>query len=466
MRRVVALGLLLGAVASGWSCIDTCTPGRTEACACTDGRTGAQVCRSNGAFDPCICTGSTGLDGGEADAGADCSRNFNAPYFQTISAPGVASVALGQPVKLTVLASDPEQDLLTTSWSTFLADGGAADASVSGFAGRGQIQFPEPGNYEVEVAVSDGCHTARKRWPIAVLPAVKIPFVIDDFACCDAEGRGFAINELRAEVVRLSPDAGIETLALPRLPKSVTLDSNRSRLVVGEDGYVSFIRLADFTAEYEWPVEVRVEAAIANDTEAWLFGRFGFSSSDVGIRLAIDGGTVIAENRNSAPAVKRGFFSADERWFVIDDGAFLRTRAVASGLSFVSAGDFEQGCGALWETGRRARFFSGCGAVYEVRADGGLANAGMLPAITRLDALGESPTGDVSVTWREQSSGTQVLRTVNGSTLSAKSEFPIGLSTSDLERSLKPGFLMPQANGHVHVFTPDTDNAATWWQEF
>jgi hypothetical protein len=462
MRRVVALGALFGAVIAGWSCIDTCTPGRTEACACTDGRVGAQVCRSNGAFDPCICTGGV-VDAG-SDAGNACLSNLNPPSFSDLGASRVASVAPGQPLKLTINVQDFDRDPLEVSVAVLQDDAGVPDASVNLLASRAEIELPGVGDYEVEVAVSDGCHVTRRRWPVTVVPARRLPFIISDFACCDAEGRGFGISQLRAEVVRLSPDGGQDTMTLQRLPTSLTFDSKRERLVVGQDGYVSFIRLSTFTREDEWQVDTSVSAVIADDTTAWVFGRQGTNGDEIALRVRIDGGTVLAQNTLNAPSVKRGFFSADAGWFVIHDGSWIRTRPVS--ISFPVSGGYEQACEQIWETGRRTRFFSGCGQSYEVRADGGLAYGGMLPSVTRLDALGESSTGDLSLTWFQQVPPMQLLRTVNGVTLSAKSEFPIGLTASNLVDQLKPKFLMPQADGHVHVLTPDAENDATWWQEF
>jgi hypothetical protein len=236
--------------------------------------------------------------------------------------------------------------------------------------------------------------------------------------------------------------------------------------VVAQDGYVSFIRLENFTREDEWPVDFTVAAVIADDTTAWVFGRRGFGN-DLGLRVAIDGGTVLAQNLINAPDVKRGFLSADAGRFVTFEDSWLRSRPVSSGLTSTGFDTSVQACEGLWATGGRTRFFSGCGQTYAVGADGGLSYGGMLPSINRLDALAESATGDVSFTWlQQQTQPLQLLRTVNGTTLSAKSEFPIGLSGSDLVTRLKPKFLMPQANGRVHVLTPDAENDATWWQEF
>lgn len=256
-------------------------------------------------------------------------------------------------------------------------------------------------------------------------------------------------------------------MTLQRLPTSLAFDSNRQRLVVGQDGYVSFIRLSSFTREDEWQVDTSVSAVIADDATAWVFGRQGTNGNQIALRVRIDGGTVLAQNSLNAPDVKRGFFSADGGWFVIHESSWIRTRPVSSGVTNVGSGGYEQACELIWETGRRTRFFSGCGQSYEVRADGGLAYGGMLQSITRLDALAESTTGDISLTWAQQGNPPlQLLRTVNALTLSPKSEFPIGLAASNLVDQLKPKFLMPQADGHVHVLTPDAENDATWWQEF
>jgi hypothetical protein len=55
----------------------TCVPGASQACACTSGASGAQLCNQNREFDPCVCLGKDGADGGAVDDG---SSDVGAPH--------------------------------------------------------------------------------------------------------------------------------------------------------------------------------------------------------------------------------------------------------------------------------------------------------------------------------------------------------------------------------------------------
>src|SRR6185369_12026360 len=61
MRLVLCL--LLVACEAGTPMTDGgaphCVPGASAPCACSDGKTGAQVCKSDGTFEVCVCTSSS-----------------------------------------------------------------------------------------------------------------------------------------------------------------------------------------------------------------------------------------------------------------------------------------------------------------------------------------------------------------------------------------------------------------------
>ena len=301
---VVALVVVCGVSAS---CVNTCIPGKTEACACTDGRVGAQICRGNGTFEPCSCTLSqdAGRDGGDA-----CDRNLNAPSIDSLFIPGLTlRLASGQKIGLAAQVRDFDQGPLTSTWSVHAEDAGR-DMPVPNTiitpigSDTVQVTVAEPGRWVIELNVSDGCREASHVWPIEVLPAKKLPFAVTDVACCDATGRAFAIGALSANVMRLDMDGGVDaTQALPRLPRRLSVEG--SRLVVAQDAYVSFFRLEDFTLEAEWPVSFAVRAAIPVGDAAWVYG-----GSSQGLHLSIDAGTVLAQS-TSAERVDRGFVSSD-----------------------------------------------------------------------------------------------------------------------------------------------------------
>ncbi len=454
-----AVAILCGASAS---CVETCVPGETEPCACTDGRGGAQICRANGTFEPCVC--SSKPDGG-ADGGLECMNNRSPPQIGVnLIQPRVSwRIASGQRIELRVQVQDFDNDPLTRSWSVHAEDAGPGsdgpDASITVVAIETvQISVAETGRWVIELVASDGCHESSRTWPIDVLPAKKLPFAVSDVVCCDATGRAFAIAPLTAKVMRLDMDGGVDaTQTLPRIPKSLSLDAERTRLVVAQDAYVSFFHLEDFSREVEWPVGFSVNAAIASGDSVWLYGAFSRA-----LQLSIDAGTVVGMS-SSAEDVRRGFMSADGGWLVFTSGSQAATLPVRNALVQRSGG--VSSCGQLWSTQDRSRFFSACGEAFELQRDGGLGYSGTLRAQTQFEALSETTTGSVAASYVASQDEAR-LRFMNGSSLTVQADFVVGLQSSDLREVLPPGFLIPSSGGGVHALTPDSTNDVTWWQEY
>ncbi|MDP2269628.1 MAG: hypothetical protein Q8N23_10320 [Archangium sp.] len=460
MRQLGVVVVLVVVCGVSASCVNTCIPGKTEACACTDGRVGAQICRGNGTFEPCSCTASqdAGRDGGDA-----CAQNLNAPSINSRFIPGLTwRLAPGQKIGLAAQVQDFDRDPLTSAWSVHAEDAGrdhpVPNTIISPIGPQTvQITVSEPGRWVIELSVSDGCRETSHVWPIEVLPAKKLPFAVTDVVCCDASGRAFAIGALSANVMRLDMDGGVDaTQALPRLPRRLSIEG--SRLVVAQDAYVSFFRLDDFTLEAEWPVSFAVRAAIPVGDTAWVYG-----GSSQGLHLSIDAGTVLAQS--TAERVDLGFVSADGGWLVVSASDTVEVLPSRAGLLRPFGGTQPRACNNLWATRDHSRFFTGCGDAWEISRDGGLSYAGTLREQTTLKAVTELDDSSVAVSY--VSSVTEArLRIVNGSSLAVRSDFQVGLQSSDLDEVLAPQFLLPASASGVHALTPDPINDVTWWQEF
>ena len=143
----------------------------------------------------------------------------------------------------------------------------------------------------------------------------------------------------------------------------------------------------------------------------------------------------------------------------------VETLPVRVGLIRPFGGMQPPACRNVWATRDHSRFFTGCGDAWEVSRDGGLSYAGTLRQQTTLKALTELDDSSVAASYVASSTEAR-LRIVNGSSLAVRSDFQVGLQSSDLDEVLVPQFLLPASSGGVHALTPDPINDVTWWQEF
>jgi len=124
--------LLLPIVVVGCSddtSVSTCVPGTSAACACPDGTTGAQVCTSDGTFEPCSC--GAGMDAGprapDAGEGTDAGEPGDAGA-EDAGSDGDAGVEVdGGPASA---CYDPGASLLLRGSTVEVDQGVCTDADV------------------------------------------------------------------------------------------------------------------------------------------------------------------------------------------------------------------------------------------------------------------------------------------------------------------------------------------------
>jgi len=270
-----------------FACGERCVNGETKACVCTDGRQGAQLCRSDGVFDPCICSGPlVGTGGGTVAFGGgfgSSTGGFGGGGFPTggfgggdassgipsLVTPAAAHIVVGDPLVLAV-AHDAGQLPVTWRWSVRSPDGGVG---MLDDATRAQPLFnaTAPGDYLVEVSATSDAGSTSTSFPVRASTARIFPWQITSLAM-NATGDRLAIGRLPRTVDVHDIFTGtIVSVPVTRTPLALAFTPDGTRLVVGQDAQLQVILLNTTPAQIiaTWPLGGVVSLVTASDTIAY-----------------------------------------------------------------------------------------------------------------------------------------------------------------------------------------------------
>lgn len=486
MNRVGWLVAAVGVVLT-FACGERCVNGETKACVCTDGRQGAQLCRSDGVFDPCICSGplvgSGGGGGAVAFGGGFGTGGFGTGGFggggfgdpsglPNLVTPAAAHIIVGDPLVLSVV-HDAGQLPVTWRWSVRAPDGGVG---MLDDATRAQPLFRAnaPGDYLMEVSATSDAGSSSTSFPVRASTARILPWEIVSLAM-NATGDRLAIGRLPLTVeVHDLFTGSVESVALTRAPLALAFTPDGTRLVVGQDAQLQVILLntAPVQVVATWPLGGVVSLVTASNTIAYaqstgddLFwvqletgeqGMRFFSSALGTLELHPDGSRIYGVAKDfSGTSIYRVNVDAPDGGITTQSKGFSSTTTPPCGNGWLSrAGDvLFTACGNLFRT---APLFTS-----------DLIYGGQLPMQRYLEVRESLDAGLVFGLAQPQLStfpvryGPPLVLTIDRATLRQNSIAPQPDTSSTLGSRLEARALFVDALNRVHVFLVAREGVST-----
>ncbi len=278
----IAAALTSGAFAMGGGCVPLCTPGSVQACACTSGLTGAQLCRSDGYFDPCRCTG-TPQGGGFATTGGGLSGGFGGfegggmsgfgggSSGPRLTAPRPPSIVVGDPFTLSVTAMPP-----ATSWSwTVTGPGGASLPVVDATSATPAFTAALAGQHLLTVTARNAGGETTLNFPVVASEGRLLAFKPTSVANHRATNRLALGRELPSSVEVFDVvTAQSRTITVSRAPISLAFTPDGTRLLVGQVAQLQVISFTGATPQVvaTWPLSGDPVSLTANATHGYWVG--------------------------------------------------------------------------------------------------------------------------------------------------------------------------------------------------
>lgn len=414
----LVVGSVVGVLAG---CRDTCVNGESQECACTDGRSGAQVCRSDGFFDPCVCSGvpgtgggapagggtggfgggtglggGTGFGGGAGFGGGTGGSAVPRPFVDPLA-------ALHLVAKDTVVLQVPHDGgglALTWRWQVTGPDGGLVSVLDDAARADPVLTPPVPGTYLVQVTVTSDGGSDSATFPVRASSGKLLPWEPTAFAGHRATNRLAlaAPTNFRLELHDTVAGTSAE-LTVGRAPLALAFTPDGTRLVVAQDAQVQVVTLTESTPRVlaTWPIVGTPSLIAASNTHAyfpdsdrdaaWLrldTGETGtrFAYDNLGaLRLHPDGDRLYGVSTNVSP----------------DDVIRWDLDAADGGVNSTGNSPYHgtySPCGNLWLSRDGALAYTGCGVAYRLQRSlqGDMVYGGSLPT-QRYVGMDESTDG-------------------------------------------------------------------------
>lgn len=265
----------------GGGCVPLCTPGSTQACACTNSQTGAQLCRSDGYFDPCRCSGTPtaggfapggGTSGGFGGFEGGGTGGFGGGSMgPMLTAPRPPSIVVGDAFTLSVTAMPA-----ATTWSWTVAGPGGVPIQVTDATSETPVFTPTlAGEYLATVTAGNAGGETTLSFPIVAIEGRVLAFKPTSVASHRGTNR-LALGREQPSTVEVFDvvTAQSRTVAVSRAPISLAFTPDGMRLLVGQVAQLQVISFAGATPQVvaTWPLGGDPVSLTANATHAYWIG--------------------------------------------------------------------------------------------------------------------------------------------------------------------------------------------------